>query len=104
MKARYVSLTPWRSSYSFRSFARIATTFDMSISKTVVTCADVSSERRMCSAMPFRIGVIGSNVSPAAGAPGAAAGAGAGGEGGAAAAGGGGGGTAAGAGVAGAAA
>ena len=31
----------------------------MSTSIAEVTCAEVSSERRMCSAMPFRIGDIG---------------------------------------------
>src|SRR5712691_3752625 len=39
----------------------------MSTSIALVTCADVSSERRMCSAMPLRIAVIGSKLSPNAG-------------------------------------
>ena len=34
----------------------------MSTSIALVTCAEVSSERRMCSAMPLRIAVIGSNA------------------------------------------
>ncbi len=38
---------------------RIVTTFDMSTSIALVTCAAVSSERRMCSAMPRRIALIG---------------------------------------------
>ena len=42
------------------SRSRIATTFDMSISKTVVTCAEVCTERTMCSAIALRITVIGS--------------------------------------------
>ena len=36
----------------------------MSTSIALVTCAAVSSERRMCSAIPRRIAVIGSSVSP----------------------------------------
>ena len=36
----------------------------MSTSIALVTCAEVSSERRMCSAMPLRMAVIGSTVSP----------------------------------------
>src|SRR3954468_12785693 len=54
----------------------------MSTSIALVTCAAVSSERRMCSAMPRRIAVTGSSCSPgwaSAGARGAAAGAGGGG-------------------------
>jgi hypothetical protein len=47
------------------SFSRSATTFDMSTSIALVTWAEVSSERRMCSAMPLRIAVIGSSISPA---------------------------------------
>src|SRR3954454_12058373 len=77
MNARYVGLTPYAAWYSFFSFARIALTFDMSTSIALVTCADVSSERRMCSAMPLRIAVIGSNASPGCAADGAGAGAGA---------------------------
>src|SRR5919202_532786 len=61
---RYVGLTPYADWYSFFSFSRIATTFDMSTSIALVTCADVSSERRMCSAIPRRIAFIGSNCSP----------------------------------------
>ena len=38
---------------------RIVTTFDMSTSIALVTCAAVSSERCMCSAMPRRIALIG---------------------------------------------
>ena len=49
----------------------------MSTSIAEVTCADVSSERRMCSAMPRRIAVTGSTCSPAC-ASAAATGAGAG--------------------------
>ena len=37
----------------------------MSTSIALVTCAAVSSERRMCSAIPRRIALIGSSVSPA---------------------------------------
>ena len=37
----------------------------MSTSIADVTCADVSSDRRMCSAIPRRIADIGSRVSPA---------------------------------------
>jgi hypothetical protein len=36
----------------------------MSTSIALVTCAPVSSERRMCSAMPRRMAVTGSTVSP----------------------------------------
>src|SRR3954464_3178363 len=75
MNARYVGLTPYAAWYSFFSFARIALTFDMSTSIALVTCADVSSERRMCSAMPLRIAVIGSNASPGCAADGAVTGA-----------------------------
>src|SRR3954469_18307078 len=71
MNARYVGLTPYAAWYSFFSFARIALTFDMSTSIALVTCADVSSERRMCSAMPLRIAVIGSKLSPGCAADGA---------------------------------
>ena len=60
-------MTPYASSYSFFSFFRIATTFDMSTSIALVTCAEVSSERRMCSAIPFRIADIGSTLSPGSG-------------------------------------
>src|SRR5256885_16551846 len=66
MNARYVGLTPYADWYSFFSFARIALTFDMSTSIALVTWADVSSERRMCSAIPLRIAVMGSKVSPTA--------------------------------------
>jgi hypothetical protein len=45
----------------------MATTFDRSTSNVVVTCADVSSDRRMCSAIPLRMGVMGSTVSPGPG-------------------------------------
>ena len=48
----------------------------MSTSIALVTCAEVSSERRMCSEMPRRIAVTGSSASPACSS---AAGAGAGG-------------------------
>src|SRR5919206_11106 len=75
MNARYVGLTPYDASYSFFSFDRIATTRDMSTSIALVTCADVSSERRMCSAMPLRIAVIGSKLSPGCAAAGDGAGA-----------------------------
>src|SRR4051812_50031345 len=75
MNARYVGLTPYAAWYSFFSFARIALTFDMSTSIALVTCADVSSERRMCSAMPLRIAVIGSSASPGCAADGAVTGA-----------------------------
>ena len=44
--------------------ARIATTFDMSTSIALVTCAAVSRERRMCSAIPRRMAFIGSRASP----------------------------------------
>ena len=43
-----------------------ATTRDMSTSIALVTCAEVSSERCMCSAMPRRMAVIGSSTSPGA--------------------------------------
>jgi hypothetical protein len=59
-------LTPYDFWYSLFSFLRIATTFDMSTSIALVTCAEVSSERRMCSAMPRRMALIGSAVSPGA--------------------------------------
>src|SRR5881397_2031736 len=75
---RYVGLTPYADWNSAFSFSRIATTFDMSTSIALVTCADVSSERRMCSAMPLRIALIGSKLSPACAAAGAGAGGGAG--------------------------
>jgi hypothetical protein len=52
----------------------MATTFDMSTSIALVTCAEVSSERRMCSAMPRRIAFIGSSCSPGCRAAGAAVG------------------------------
>ncbi len=65
MNARYVGLTPYEAWYSFFSTSRAATTFDMSTSIALVTCAAVSSERRMCSAMPRRIAVTGSTCSPA---------------------------------------
>src|SRR5436853_5828609 len=55
---------------------------EKSTSIALVTWAAVSSERRMCSAMPRRIAVIGSTISPASVSP-AATGAGAGGLGGA---------------------
>src|SRR5918996_5325148 len=77
MNERYVGLTPYASPYSFFSLPRIATTLDMSTSIALVTCADVSSERRICSAMPFRIADIGSKLSPGCAADGAGAGAGA---------------------------
>src|SRR3954471_15067362 len=76
MNARYVGLTPYAAWYSFFSFPRIATTLDMSTSIALVTWADVSSERRMCSGMPRRMAPIGSNHTPPCGSP-AAAGAGA---------------------------
>src|SRR4051794_41723497 len=79
MNARYVGLTPYAEVYSFFSFSRICTTFDMSTSIADVTCAEVSSERRMWSAIPRRIADMGSIVSPVCAAAGAAVGAGAGG-------------------------
>src|SRR3954451_23558317 len=81
MNARYVGLTPYADWYSFFSFSRICTTFDMSTSIADVTCAEVSSERRMWSAIPRRIADMGSIVSPACAAAGAAAGGGGGGGG-----------------------
>src|ERR1700751_2840246 len=42
----------------------MATTREKSTSIALVTWAAVSSERRMCSAMPRRMAVIGSPVSP----------------------------------------
>src|SRR5207237_938101 len=51
---------------------------EKSTSIALVTCAAESSERRMCSAMPRRVAVIGSTVSPGSVSP-AATGAGAGG-------------------------
>src|SRR3954466_12949822 len=81
MNARYVGVTPYAAWYSFFSFARIALTFDMSTSIALVTCADVSSDRRMCSAMPLRIADIGSKLSPGCAAAGAGAGEGFGGAG-----------------------
>src|SRR6476620_9669631 len=87
MNDRYVGLTPYADWNSFFSFSRICTTFDMSTSIALVTCADVSSDLRMWSAIPRRIADIGSKLSPsdgsacgvaAAGGAGAAAGAGAG--------------------------
>ena len=65
MNARYVGLTPYADWYSVFSTSRAATTFDMSTSIALVTCAAVSTERRMCSAIPRRIAVTGSMVSPA---------------------------------------
>ena len=49
-------MTPCACSYSGFSFCRSATTRDMSTSIALVTCAEVSSERRMCSgdAAPHR--------------------------------------------------
>ena len=47
MNARYVGLTPYAFAYSFFSLLRIATTFDMSTSIALVTCAEVSSDLRM---------------------------------------------------------
>jgi hypothetical protein len=44
----------------------------MSTSIELVTCAEVSSERRMCSAMPLRMALIGSTVSPSCACAGAA--------------------------------
>src|SRR5437763_16719087 len=76
MNDRYVGLTPYADWYSFFSFSRIWTTLDMSTSIAEVTCAEVSSDRRMCSAIPRRIAVIGSSASPAC-APPAGAGTGA---------------------------
>ena len=64
MNARYVGLTPYDAWYSFFSCSRAATTRDMSTSIALVTCAEVSSERRMCSAIPRRIAETGSTVSP----------------------------------------
>src|SRR4051812_9905368 len=94
MNARYVGLTPYALAYSFFSLLRIATTFDMSTSIALVTCADVSSDLRMWSATPRRIADIGSKFSPtvAPACAGAAAGAGGGGAARAGGAGGGGGG------------
>src|SRR5881227_3651929 len=77
MNARYVGLTPYAAWYSFLSFARIATTRDMSTSIALVTWAEVSSDRRMCSAIPRRMAFIGSSCSPgwtSAGAAGAGGG------------------------------
>src|SRR4029453_13245760 len=48
----------------------------MSTSIALVTCAEVSSERRMCSAMPFRIADIGSKLSPGCAAAGGGTGGG----------------------------
>ena len=57
----------------------IAATLDMSTSIALVTCAEVSSERRMCSAMPRRMADMASTDSPSWGAAtGVATGAGAG--------------------------
>ena len=42
----------------------VTETFDMSTSIALVTCAEVSRERRTWSAMPLRIADIGSSVSP----------------------------------------
>src|SRR6266480_1359054 len=53
----------------------------MSTSIALVTCAEVSRERRMCSAMPLRIADIGSKLSPGCAAEGAGASAGLGGAG-----------------------
>src|SRR3954466_7816766 len=72
MKERYVGLTPYADWYSFFSFSRICTTLDMSTSIAEVTCAEVSSERRMWSAIPRRIAVMGSSVSPVCADAGAA--------------------------------
>ena len=69
-KIRYVGLTPYCFWNSGLSLSRISTTRDMSTSIALVTCADVSSERRMCSAIPRRIAVIGSSCSPGAAATG----------------------------------
>ena len=66
MNARYVGLTPYAAWYSCLSSSRAATIRDMSTSIALVTCAAVSSERRMCSAMPRRIAVTGSRLSPSA--------------------------------------
>src|SRR4029453_15865448 len=55
----------------------------MSTSIALVTCAEVSSERRMCSAIPRRIAVMGSNCSPASAATGCGGGGAGGGGGGA---------------------
>src|SRR3954453_715815 len=93
MNDRYVGLTPEADWYSFFSVLRAATTRDMSTSIALVTCADVSSDLRMWSAMPRRIAETGSSCSPAcACAGGAGVDAGFGGAGGAAAGAGGGGG------------
>ena len=63
MNARYVRFTFCAAS-SGLSFARSATTRAMSTSIALVTCAAVSTERRMCSITPRRIAVIGSSASP----------------------------------------
>ena len=65
MNARYVRLTFCVASSGF-SFARSATTRAMSTSMALVTCAAVSTDRRMCSMTPRRIAVIGSSDSPGA--------------------------------------
>src|ERR671937_837303 len=75
MNARYVGFTPYAAWNSCLSFARIATTFDMSTSMALVTWAAVSNDRRMCSAMPRRIAVTGSTASPASGSTAGASGA-----------------------------
>ena len=67
MNARYVGFTPYADWYSFFSAARAATIRDMSTSIALVTCAAVSSERRMCSAMPRRIAETGSTARRPAG-------------------------------------
>src|SRR5882672_11074678 len=59
MNGMYVSLTPLRSWYGCLYFWRRWAARDMSISKTVVTCAEMRFDITMCSAVFLRIGSIG---------------------------------------------
>src|SRR6266540_3574842 len=59
MNGMYVSLTPLRSWYGCLYFWRRWAARDMSISKTVVTCAEMRLDITMCSAVFLRIGSIG---------------------------------------------
>src|SRR3979490_2093054 len=59
MNGMYVSLTPLRSWYGCLYFCRRGAARDMSISKTVVTWAEIRLDVTMCSAVFLRIGSIG---------------------------------------------
>src|SRR6267142_3992782 len=59
MNGMYVSLTPLRSWYGCLYFWRRCAARDMSISKTVVTWAEIRLDMTMCAAVFLRIGGIG---------------------------------------------